>query len=89
MPRLDPFPQDGRIPKGDKLRRVVSNLLQDGAAAVIALTDVYTGTHDFLDSDDAKAKMRAWYGLNRDFSRTRLSTILKRGSFPTGQRSKS
>ncbi len=62
MPRLDPFPQDGRIPTGDKLRRVVLNLLQHGADAVIALTDVYTGTHDFADATDAKAKMRGWVG---------------------------
>ncbi len=62
MPRLDPFPQDGRIPTRDKLRRVVSNLLLDGATAVIALTDVYTGTDDFADADDAKTKMKAWVG---------------------------
>ena len=29
------------------------------ADAVIALTDVYTGTDDFTDAADAKAKMRA------------------------------
>jgi hypothetical protein len=27
MPRLDVFPYDGRIPKGDKLKRVVEKLL--------------------------------------------------------------
>ena len=48
MPVLDFFPQDGRIPKGNKLRRAVENLLGDRkqpADAVIALTDVYTGCH--------------------------------------------
>lgn len=64
MPRLDVFPYDGRIPKEDKLKRVVANLLQGRNAAdyVIALTDVYTGTSppDFRDAVDAKAKMRQW-----------------------------
>jgi hypothetical protein len=65
MPNIDPFPYDGRIPKGDKLRRVVEALLRNGKApsdAVIALTDVYTGTNDFVDAADAKQKMRAWVG---------------------------
>ncbi len=31
MPNLDAFPRAGRIPKNDKLRRVVFNLLEDGA----------------------------------------------------------
>ena len=47
MPKLDFFPSDGRIVKGEKLRRTVEALLQNGkppADAVIALTDVYTGT---------------------------------------------
>lgn len=66
MPRLDPFPYDGRIPKGNKLKRVVASLLTGRQAAdhVIALTDVYTGTNppDFHDAPDAKAKMRSWVG---------------------------
>jgi len=62
MPRLDLFSQDGRIPKGDKLRRVVTTLLAGGADAVIALTDVYTGTPEFKDGNDAKAQMRNWVG---------------------------
>lgn len=65
MPRLDPFPYDGRIPKEGKLRRVVETLLAHGkppADAVIALTDVYTGTDDFKDAADAKRKMREWVG---------------------------
>ena len=66
MPNLDPLPYDGRIPTGDKLQRVVSNLLSGPKAAdqVVALTDVYTGTQppDFLNGADAKAKMRQWVG---------------------------
>ncbi len=67
MPRLDPVPYDGRIPTGDKLRRVVERLLNDSgkpADYVIALTDVYTGTQppDFDTAADAKSKMRGWVG---------------------------
>jgi len=66
LPKLDIFPYDGRIPKEDKLKRVVANLLAGGKAAdhVIALTDVYTGTNppDFQNAADAKAKMRGWVG---------------------------
>jgi hypothetical protein len=67
MPRLDPFPYHGRIPKEARLRRIVENLLQTGnppADAVIALTDVYTGSDDFLDAQDAKTKMKNWVGAN-------------------------
>jgi len=66
MPRLDMFPYHGRIPKGEDLKRKIENLLSGShpSDAVIALTDVYTGTHDFLDAADAKAKMRQWVGLN-------------------------
>jgi Domain of unknown function (DUF4276) len=70
MPRLDMFPYDGRIPKEEKLRRVVEKLLNVGklpADAVIALTDVYTGTDDFRDAADAKNKMRQWVGSNTRF----------------------
>jgi len=35
---------DGRIPTGGKLKRIVQRHLEEGANAVIALTDVYTGT---------------------------------------------
>lgn len=45
MPSLTVRPYDGRIPKGEKLRRVVEDLLTKRPApadAVIALTDVYT-----------------------------------------------
>jgi hypothetical protein len=61
MPRLNFRPYDGRIPKEDKLKRVVENHLLKHDA-VIALTDVYTGTHDFKDAHDAKAKMLNWVG---------------------------
>lgn len=69
MPRIDPKPQDGRIPKGEELKRLVENLLAGHNAydAVIALTDVYTGTSDFTDASDAKGKMREWVGENSKF----------------------
>jgi len=66
MPRLDFKPQNGRIPKEEKLKRVVENLLGD-YDAVIALTDVYTGTKDFQTAEDAKAKMTQWAGNNPKF----------------------
>lgn len=65
MPRLEPLPYDGRIPKQDKLKAAVRRLLRDrqrAADAVIALTDVYTGSDDFADAADAKRKMREWVG---------------------------
>lgn len=70
MPNLAVRPYDGRIPKGDKLRRVVEDLLTkrpSPAEAVIALTDVYTGSSDFVSAADAKAKMIAWVGNNDRF----------------------
>lgn len=71
MPNIDPLPYDGRIPTGDKLRRVVNNLLSGPKAAdrVVALTDVYTGTQppDFLNAADAKEKMRQWVGTEPRF----------------------
>ena len=70
MPNMDFFPYDGRIPKEGKLRRTVEHLLQNGRVpsnAVIALTDVYTGTNDFVDANDAKQKMRTWVGKNDSF----------------------
>lgn len=66
MPKLDSLPQDGRIPTGNKLKRLVENLLCGGNASdhVIALTDVYTGSRppEFHDAADAKSKMRQWVG---------------------------
>jgi len=71
MPRIDPFPYDGPIPTGEKLRRVVGNLLsgRDSADHVIALTDVYTGIQPpkFQNAVDAKAKMRQWVGSDSRF----------------------
>ena len=69
MPRLDMFPYHGRIPTGEDLRRKVENSLsgRQAADAVIALTDVYTGTNDFLNAQDAKGKMRRWVGENPSF----------------------
>ena len=71
MPRIDPFPYNGRIPKEKKLQRVVTNLLSGSKKAdhVLALTDVYTGTQppEFQDAADAKAKMRQWVGSEPRF----------------------
>ena len=67
MPRLRFIPYDGRIPKEAKLRRIVETLLSTNHDAVIALTDVYTGTKDFVDASDAKTKMRNWVGQNHKF----------------------
>ncbi|MEH2292527.1 DUF4276 family protein [Nostoc sp.] len=55
--------------KEEKLRRVVEYLLTGNSAydAVIALTDVYTGTNDFQDAADAKAQMMEWVGNNPRF----------------------
>jgi hypothetical protein len=70
MPRLISNKYDGRIPKQEKLKRVVEALLRGGnpdADHVIALTDVYTGSNDFQDAADAKQKMRGWVGPNDRF----------------------
>ena len=70
IPTLDFMSYDGRIPKREKLRRKVENLLNVGrqpSDAVIALTDVYTGTDDFTDAADAKQKMREWVGNESRF----------------------
>ncbi len=46
MPRLDVNPYNGRIPKGERLRRIIQLLMsgQHPSDHIIALTDVYTGT---------------------------------------------
>src|SRR5262245_22025842 len=67
MPKLDFVPYDGRIPTGNKLKRVVENLLEDSkrpADTFIALTDVYTGTTppEFPTAEDAIQKMQQWVG---------------------------
>ena len=70
MPKLISNKYDGRIPKQEKLKRVVEALLRGGepdADHVIALTDIYTGTNDFQDAADAKQKMRSWVGPNQRF----------------------
>ena len=68
-PRLATIVYHGRIPKEQKLRRTVENLLQDRTPpdCVIALTDVYTGSNDFVDAVDARRKMRNWVGNNEQF----------------------
>ncbi|MEK8021598.1 MAG: DUF4276 family protein [Candidatus Parabeggiatoa sp.] len=63
MPKLDFMAYDGRIPSEVRLKSVVRNyLLKDKYDAVIALTDVYTGTNDFKSAADAKQKMLEWVG---------------------------
>lgn len=64
MPKLVFQGEGGRIPTGEKLRKVVANQFIGKAAAdaVIALTDIYTGTSDFADAANAKAKMWEWVG---------------------------
>ena len=48
--------------------KIVENLLENNAHdAVIALTDVYTGTQDFQDANDAKDKMMRWVDKNPKF----------------------
>jgi hypothetical protein len=63
MPKLRFIPEDGRIPTEDRLRRDVCRLLTTNDA-VIALTDVYTGTRppEFGTADEAKTRMRRWVG---------------------------
>jgi len=72
MPKLDLDPYHGRIPREKELKRDVERHLSRGkepADAVIALTDVYTGTNppDFADAADAKSQMRKWVGPNQAF----------------------
>jgi hypothetical protein len=52
------------------------------------LTDVYTGTSDFKDAADAKAKMRKWVGEEKRFSLMLPSMILRHGYCPIGKRYK-
>lgn len=64
MPKLDPLSCDGLIPTGEKLKRIVSTLLNNGTDHVIALTDVYTGSQppEFSDAENAKTKLSIWVG---------------------------
>jgi len=63
-PRIEASRQDGLIPTGPKLKRIVDRHLSGGANAVIALTDV---NPVFTDATDAKDKMRLWVGDERRF----------------------
>jgi len=69
MPQIVPFSSQGRIPKGRKLKFDVMMHLDQGYDAVIALTDVYTGSipPDFIDASDAKRKMKEWVGEENRF----------------------
>jgi hypothetical protein len=69
MPRLKFISEDGRIPTGVRLKRDVQHLLEQQYDAVIALTDVYTGTtpRQFANAADAKKKMRRWVGVEPRF----------------------
>lgn len=72
MPKLVSYPQKGRIPTHDKLKRMVHRLLNDGDRSVefvVALTDVYTGDFPpmYTDAGDAKSKMRQWVGSEPRF----------------------
>lgn len=67
MPSLKFDFHNGSIPTGDKLKRLVQNLLTLGnkpSDAVIGLTDVYP---DYSDAQDAKSKMKAWVGNEPNF----------------------
>jgi hypothetical protein len=66
----------------------VENLLtgRDACDAVIALTDVYTGTKDFKDAADAKAQMKKWVGTILNFIPMQLPMTLKLGCYLFGQK---
>lgn len=68
-PKLRFISEDGRIPTGDKLKRDVERLLERDYDAVVALTDVYTGSNppEFTTAADAKTKMRQWVGPEARF----------------------
>lgn len=57
LPKLQPVPQNHGIPFGDKLDKLVNNLLsgRDASDHVIALTDVYP---KFSSAGNAKEKIR-------------------------------
>jgi hypothetical protein len=84
MPVLKMLPQGGRVPKEDKLKRLVRDLCVK-YDAVIALTDVYRGTKDFTDAADAKAKMRQWVGKRISSTLMLHNMILRHGFFPFGK----
>lgn len=67
MPSLRFDVHHGSIPTGQKLKRIVENLLGaklKPAEAVIGLTDVYPG---FSGAQEAKTKMREWVGAETRF----------------------
>jgi hypothetical protein len=61
MPRIKAYPCRATIYRGQELRRRVG-LYLDKHDYVIALTDVYTGSRDFVVAADAKRKLREWVG---------------------------
>ena len=64
MPAFQAVPFNGRIPRGEKLRRLVHRLLHDRPTPsdhVVALTDVYP---DYPDAAQAKAMMLQWTGYH-------------------------
>jgi hypothetical protein len=63
--RIKTHRYEGRIPQR-RLKADVERLLNEGDA-VVALTDVYTGTGEFTDAEDAKRQMREWVGSNPKF----------------------
>lgn len=69
MPRLQFVSENGRVPTGPRLKFKVEHLLKgrDRADAVIALSDVYTGTGEFRNAAHAKSLMSEWVGSNPRF----------------------
>ena len=63
LPSLRFYRSDGRIPKGELLKREIVRLLAIHDH-VVALTDVYTGTEprEFKTGSDARSAMRTWVG---------------------------
>jgi hypothetical protein len=61
MPKLTFISEDGRLPTEDRLKRNAQRLLVWQYDAVIALTDVYTGSRpfEFKDADDDEPVGRA------------------------------
>jgi len=49
------------------MHQLSEGTLRFSANAVIALTDVYTGSDDFRDAADAKQKMKSWVDNHPDF----------------------
>ena len=71
MPKLEFRSQSGRVPKQDKLKRMVIDCLTDKRKpgdAVIALSDVYTGpAKEFPTAAIAKKLMWEWVGAEPRF----------------------